>query len=61
MTGETSSCTGRVQQQEVMNKPPTDHASDQDNDKDNSSELNRKDDRVEFVREFQDFMNEAIE
>ena len=61
VTGETSSRTGRVWQQEVMNEPPTDHTSDQDNDEDNSSEVNRKDDRVEFIREFQDFMNEAIE
>ena len=38
-----------------------DHASDQDNDEDNSSEVNRKDDQVEFIKEFQDFMNEAIE
>ena len=54
---------GRVWQQEVTNKPPTDHASDQENeeDKDNSSEVNCKDDRVEFIKEFQDFMNEAIE
>ena len=44
VTGETSSCTGRVRQQEVTNEPPTDHASDQDNDEDNSSEVNRKDD-----------------
>ena len=61
VTGESSSCTGRVQQQEVTNESPTDHASDQDNDEDNSSEVNRKDDQVEFIREFQDFMNEAIQ
>ena len=61
MTGESSSHTGRVRQQEVMNESPADHASDQDNDEDNSSEVNRKDDQVEFNREFQDFMNEAIE
>ena len=60
VTGESSSRTGRVRQQEVMNESPTDHASDQDNDEDNLSEVNRKDDRVEFIREFQDFMNEAI-
>ena len=46
VTGESSSHTGRVWQQEVTNKSPTDHASDQDNDEDNSSEVNRKDDRV---------------
>ena len=60
VTGKSSSRTGRVQQQEVTNESPTDHASDQDNDEDNSSEVNRKDDRVEFIKEFQDFMNEAI-
>ena len=61
MTGESSSRTGRVRQQEVTNESPTDHASDQDNDEDNSSEVNCKDDRMEFIKEFQDFMNEAIE
>ena len=61
MTGESSSRTGRVWQQEVTNESPTDHASDQENDEDNLSEVNRKDDRVEFIKEFQDFMNEAIE
>ena len=44
VTGESSSHTGRVWQQEVMNEPLTDHASDQDNDEDNSSEVNHKDD-----------------
>ena len=46
VTGESSSCTGRVWQQEVTNESPTDHASDQENDEDedNSSEVNRKDD-----------------
>ena len=51
VTGESSSHTERVQQQEVTNESPTDHASDQDNDEDNSSEVNRKDDQVEFIRE----------
>ena len=62
-TGESSSRTGRVRQQEVTNESPTDHASDKENeeDEDNLSEVNRKDDRMEFIKEFQDFMNEAIE
>ena len=62
VTGESSSCTGRVQQQEVTNKSPTAHASDQENEEDeeNSSEVNHKDDQMEFIKEFQDFMNEAI-
>ena len=51
LTGESSSRrTGRVQQQEVTNESPTDHTSDQENDKDNSSEVNRKDDQVEFIK-----------
>ena len=45
----------------MTNESPTDHASDQDNDEDNSSEVNHKDDQVEFIKEFQDFMKEAIE
>ena len=63
VTGESRNHTGRVWQQEVTNESPTDHASDQENeeDKDNSSEVNCKDDRMEFIKEFQDFMNEAIE
>ena len=63
MTGESSSHTGRVQQQEVTNESPTDHASDQENeeDEDNLSEVNHKDDQMEFIKEFQDFMNEAIQ
>ena len=44
VTGELSSRTGRVRQQEVTNESPTDHESDQDNDEDNSSEVNGKDD-----------------
>ena len=42
LTGESSSHTGRVRQQEVTNKSPTDHASDQENeeDEDNLSEAN---------------------
>ena len=63
VTGESSNRTGKVWQQEVTNESPTDHASDQEDeeDEDNSSEVNRKADRVEFIKEFQDFMNEAID
>ena len=63
MTGESSKHTGRVRQQEVTNESPTDHTSDQEDeeDKDNSSEVNCKDDQMEFIKEFQDFMNGAIE
>ena len=34
VTGESSSCTGRVQQQEVTNESPTDHTSDQETEED---------------------------
>ena len=44
VTGESSSHTGRVWQQEVTNESPTDHANNQDNNEDNSSEVNCKDD-----------------
>ena len=44
VTGESSSHTERVRQQGVTNESPADHASDQDNDEDNSSEINHKDD-----------------
>ena len=46
VTGESSNRTGRVWQQEVTIESPTDHASDQENeeDKDNLSEVNCKDD-----------------
>ena len=57
MTGESSNCTRRVQQQEVTNESPTDHASDQEDeeDEDNLSEVNHKADQVEFIKEFQDY------
>ena len=62
-TGESSSCTERVQQQEVTNESPTDHASEQENEEDeeSSSEVNRKADQMEFIKESQDFMNKAID
>ena len=33
VTGESSNCTGRVWQQEVTNESPTDHASDQEDER----------------------------
>ena len=62
VTGESSNHTGRVWQQEVTNKSPPDHASDQEDEEDeeNSSEVNCKADRMEFIKEFQEFMNKAI-
>ena len=63
VTGESSNHTGKVWQQEVTNKSPPDHASDQEDEEDteNSSEVNPKADRMEFTKEFQEFMNEAID
>ena len=46
----------------MTNESPIDHTSDQEDeeDEDNSSEVNHKADQMEFIKEFQDFMNEAI-
>ena len=42
---------------------PPDHESDQENEKDEESlsEVNCKADRMEFIKEFQEIMNEAID
>ena len=63
VTGESSNHTGKVRQQKVTNESPPDHASDQEDEEDeeNLSEVNCKADRVEFIKEFQDFMNKAID
>ena len=47
----------------MTNKSPPDHASDQEDeeDKENSSEVNRKADQMEFIKEFQEIMNQAID
>ena len=62
MTEESSNCTGRVWQREVTNESPPDHASDQEDKegKENLSEVNHKADQMEFIKGFQEFMNEAI-
>ena len=46
----------------VLNTPP-DHESDQEDEEDeeSSSEVNCKADRMEFIKEFQEIMNEAID
>ena len=53
----------KAHQQEVAEELPQDHASDQEGtkDKESSSEANRRADRMEFIREFQEVMNTAIE
>ena len=40
-----------------------DHANDQEDEEDeeNSSEVNHKADQMEFIKEFQEFMNKAID
>ena len=47
----------------MTNESPPDHASDQEDEEDeeSSSEVNRKADQMEFIKEFQEFMNEAID
>ena len=63
MTGESSNHTVKVWQQEVVKQPTPDHESDQEEpeDKENSSEANRRADQMEFIKEFQEAMNQAIE
>ena len=63
MTGESSNCTGKVWPQEVAKQPPPDHKSDQEEPEgeESSSEVNQRADRMEFIKDFQDAMNQAIE
>ena len=55
--------TEKVQQQEAVNEPPQDHESDQEESENEeiSSEVSWRADRLEFIREFQEIMNKAIE
>ena len=63
MTGESSNHTGKVRPQEVAKQPAPDHESDQEEseDKESLSEVNRRADQMEFIKNFQDAMNQAIE
>ena len=63
MTGESSNCTGRVRQQEVTKQSPPGHESDQGDseDEESSSEVNQRADQMEFIKEFQEAMNQAID
>ena len=47
----------------MTNESPPDHVSDQEDkeDKESSSEVNHKADQMEFIKEFQEIMNEAID
>ena len=47
----------------MIKESPPDHASDQEGkeDEESSSEVNCKADQMEFIKEFQEFMNEAID
>ena len=62
-TGELSKHTGEVHQQEAAEQPPLDNESDQDEPeyKEDSAKVNQKADRLEFIREFQEMMDQAIE
>ena len=63
MTGESSNHTGKAQLQEVTKQSPPDHKSDQEEseDKESSSEVNQRADQLEFIKGFQEVMNQAIE
>ena len=56
VTGESSTHTEKVRQQEVAEGPPQDHESDQEDTEDGESlsEVNWRADRLEFIREFQE-------
>ena len=47
----------------MTKQSPPDHESDQEDEEDeeSSSEVNRKADRMEFIKKFQEIMNEAID
>ena len=47
----------------MAEEPPQDHKSDEEDtkDKESSSEVNQRVDQLEFIREFQEIMNKAIE
>ena len=47
----------------MAEEPPQDHESDpeESEDKENSSEASQRANRLEFIREFQEIMNKAIE
>ena len=61
MTGESSKHAGKASQQEAAEEPPQDHTSDQEEteDEESSSEVNRRADQLEFIREFQEIMNKV--
>ena len=63
VTGESSKCTGEVCQQEVAEQPPLDHESDQDEPiyEEDSAKVNQRADRLEFIREFWEIMDQTIE
>ena len=63
VTGESSNHTGKVLQWEATEESSQDHTSDQEEtkDKESLSEVNWSAHRLEFIREFQEIMNEAIE
>ena len=47
----------------MTKESPPDHKSDQEDEEDEQSwsEVNHKADQMEFIKEFQEFMNEAID
>ena len=63
MTGESSKHTGEVCQQEVAEQPPLYHESDQGEPKykEDLVETNQRADGLEFIREFQEMMDQAFE
>ena len=63
LTGMSGKCTERVWHQEATNEPPQDHVSDQEelDNEENLLEASQRANRLEFIREFQEILNKAIE
>ena len=60
---ESSNHTGKAQLQEVTKQSPPDNKSDQEDpeDEESLSEVNWRADQMEFIEEFQEVMNQAID
>ena len=63
MTGEPSKHTGEAHQREVAEQPPLDHKSDQGEPEyeEDLVKANQRVDRMEFISEFQEIMDQAFE
>ena len=62
MTGESSNCTGKVWPRCDKTVTPRSRSDQEDEeDEENSSEVSQRADQMEYIKEFQEVMNQAIE